>query len=251
MEELPNDTIYRIYIGILRAMKKEGIRVEERDNVTIIHIGDPTKKDIYLTIEYYKAKDSTETYYELSGSLAKEVAMGIGQHFPIFESLDELVEKLSYVGVRMSIKNSEKKCAYGSKYCREIGVYIYMVREPQNNPKQYEIQPEPLTELGLRLAESSLEELLDLVVNNKINVSVSDDGTIYIEPVFIYSPSNGRGLQSYTLSGELAKDLIKQIGRYIPLPGGLKEAEIVRVTWGFNPQGYEIELKTEIEPIFP
>ena len=130
----------------------------------------------------------------------------------------------------MSVKNSEKKCAYDSKYCREIGVYIYMVREPQNNSKQYEIQPEPLTELGLKLAESSLEELLDLVVNNEINVSVSNDGTINIKPVFIYSPSNGRGLQSYTLSGELAKDLIKQIGRYIPLPKELKEAKNVRVT---------------------
>jgi len=250
IKQQPSETIYRIYTGILEAMKKEGIRAENRDNIIIVYIGDPTKKDKYLTIQYDKAGESAEIQYTLLGKLAEELVGGIGRHFPIFEGLNKLLENLSYVEVQMSIRKSEKKCEYSNKYCRKIIVNIKMIRKPYND-KQDEIQPQPPTELGAKLAESSLEELLDLVVNNKINVSVSDDGTIYIRPVFIYSPSNGRGLQSYTVSGELAKDLIEEIGKYIPLPGGLKEAENLRVTWEFTPQGYEMGLETEIDPIFP
>jgi len=253
--ELPSETMYGIYEGILRAMKEGGIKAEEKDDTIIIDIGDRTKGS-YLTILQKKDENRTEIRYMVSGEPAKKLAMGIGQHFPIFEGLYNLANNLSYVEVSTRIRN-EKRCESGREYCGKISVDIKMVGKPYKNSKQDETQPQQPTELGVRLAKNSLEELLNLVANGKVKVSVfPNNESIYItqineEPIFVKHPSLERGSQSYTVSGKLAEDLIKEIGRYIPLPEELKNAKNVRVTWGYSPNGYFIGFDTETEPRKP
>jgi hypothetical protein len=255
MEQLPSETMYGIYEGILRAMKEGGIKAEEKDNTIIIDIGDPTKES-YLTIRQDKGENRTEIHYKVSGETAKKLAMGIGRHFPIFEGLNNLADNLSYVEVWTRIRN-EKRCESGREYCGKISVDIKMVGKPYRNSKQDETQPQQPTELGVRLAKSSLEELLNLVANGNVGVSVfPNNESIYItrkdeEPIFVQHPSLERGSQSYTVSGKPAEDLIEEIGRYIPLPEELKNAKNVRVTWEYSPHGYIIGFDTETEPRKP
>jgi len=256
IKQKPSETIYGIYTGILRAIKEEGLKAEKNDNITIIDIGDPKKGNNYLTIVHNQAEERTEIHYRISGKSAKEVAMGIGRHFPILEEFDKLVENLSHVEVWTHINNKGTKCESNSEYCRKVRVDIYMVGKPHKDSEQYETQSQPPTELGVELAKSFLEKIVDLAANGKIKVSVFGDGTTYInqenqeneEPIIIYRPSDGRVLQSYTVSGESAEDLMREIGRYIPLPKELKETKNVRVTWEYTPQGYIIGVETEIEP---
>jgi len=252
IKQKPSETIYGIYTGILRAIKEEGIRIEKNDNTTIIDTVNPIRES-YLRIQYDNDGENAEILYRISGKSAKEVAMGIGRHFPILEGLDKLVENLSYVEVQTSIGNSEKKCVRNGEYCWKIGVYIKMMKKP-NSDRQDEIQLQPPTELGVKLAKNALEELVDLVLIKMIKVSVSNNRISITlkegeKPIFIYDPSDGRVLHSYTLSGESAKALIEKIEEYIPLSGFLREAEIIRVTWEYTPQGYRIRLETEMEPI--
>ena len=251
-EQLPSKTMYGIYEGILGAMKEGGIKAEEKDNTISIYIGDPTKGS-YLTILQKKAEGRTEIGYKVLGEPAKELAMGMGQHFPIFEGPYNLADNLSYVEVWTRIIGNEKRCESGREYCGKISVDIEMVGKPYRNSKQDETQPQQPTKLGVRLAKRSLEELLNLVANGKVKVSAYNDGTVYVtgrdeEPIFVVDPSHNMGLQSYTISGELAKRLTEEIGRYIPLPEELKNAENVRVTWEYTRFGYRIGLKTETEP---
>ena len=239
IKQLPGGTIYGIYKDILEAAIKEGIKVEKNDNITIIDIRDP-KEESYLTILYNKDEKCAEIHYKLSGRTAKEIVNGIGQHFPIFEGLDELTNNVSYVKVQTRIRNNEKKCKNGSKYCKKISVDIEIIRKSYSNPKHSETQLQQPTELGIKLAKRSLDELLNHATNGKIDVFVSDDGTVYVtlkdnrepkEPIFIYYPSHEKILHSYTISGESAKDLIKEIGKYVPLPRNLKKAKNIRVIW--------------------
>lgn len=257
MKQLSSRSMYEIYASILKAMKKGGIKAERQDNAVIIDIGHLGKGD-HLTIRYDKARESAEIDYKLSGKPAEELTRGIGQHFPILEGLDKLANNLEYVRVWTTIKNKEKKCENSSRYCRKIGVYIDMIRKSYSDPKQDETQPQQPTELGVKLAKSLLEELIDHAANYNIDFSIFDDGTTYItrkdnkEPIFIQDPIQGStlewGMQSYTISGELAKDLIEEIGRYIPLPRDLKEAKKVRVIWDYSPEGYTIGFYTEMKP---
>jgi hypothetical protein len=254
MKQLPDRTMYGIYTSILGAMKEGGIKAEKGDNSISINIGDPTKGS-YLTILQNDAENLTEIRYKVSGEPAKELAMGIGRHFPIFEGLDNLANNLSYVEVWTRIRN-EKRCESGREYCGKISVDIKMVGKPYRNSKQDETQPQQPTELGIRLAKSSLEELLNLTANGKIRVAAFDDGDTFIqesneEPIFISYPSNGRYIHSFTVSGKLAEDLIREIGRYIPLPRDLEEAKNVRVTWEYTRSGYIIGFETETEPRKP
>lgn len=252
VEQPPSETIFGIYREIAGAMRKEGIKAKKESNAVIIEIGNPSERS-YLSILHNDAEERTEIRYKLSGKLAKELAIGIGRHFPIFEGSDKLAENVKYVEVWTSIRNKETKCESGSKYCRKVSVDIRIGRESYNDPKQDEIQPQQPTELGVELARSSLEELLNLLTNGNISVSVSDDGTTYVttrngRPILIDWPPHERGMQSYTVSEKLAKDLIKELGKYIPLPRDLKEANNVRVTWGYTPHGYEIGFDVEMEP---
>jgi hypothetical protein len=253
MKHLSSRSMYGIYASILKAMKKGEIKAERQDNAVIINIGYLGKGN-HLTIQHDKARESTEIYYKLSGELAKDLIRGIGQHFPIFEGLDKLANNLDYVTVWTTIKNKEKKCENSSRYCRKIGVYIDMIRKSYSDPKQDETQTQQPTELGVKLAKSLLEELIDQAANYKIDFSIFSDGTIYItqkdskEPIFIQESTLDGGMQSYTISGELAKDLIEEIGEYIPLPRDLKEAKKVRVMWEYFPEGYTIGFYTEMKP---
>jgi hypothetical protein len=256
MKQPPNRAMYEIYTSILKAMKEGGIKIEEGDNSIVINIGNPNEES-YLTILQKAAENHTKIRYKVSGELAKELAMGIGKHFPTFEGLDKLVDNISYVGVETCIRDNEKRCESGREYCRKITTTIEIIRKSYRNPKQDETQPQQPTELGVKLAQSALRELTNLVANYNISASAFDDGSTYVsrkdneEPIFIVWPPYERGLQSFTVSGKLAEDLIREIGRYIPLPRDLEEAKNVRVIWEYYPNGYAITLKTETEPRKP
>jgi hypothetical protein len=232
-------------------MKERGIKAEENNNTIIIDIGRSEDKT-NLTIHYDKIKKIANIHYKFSGEPAKELVRGIGQHFPILERLDNLVENLSYVEVSTRIKNKRKKCNSYEEHCKWASVDIEIVAKPYSIPEQNGTQSQPPTELIVILAQSSLEELIDLAANGNIRVSRPRDTYVYViqkdkkEPIFGYYPTSGWILHSYTVSGESAKKMLEEVGRYIPLPKCLKKAENIRITLEYTLNGYVIGLDMEI-----